>query len=253
MRSVHSFLSTTFSATLLACLPFTSLYAAETPSWGYSGDSTPEHWGALDPHFATCFAGQNQSPIDIDHATHTQHSPLSITMGTGRYKVVHDGHTIDVLPENGSPTQLVLEGDVYTLKQFHFHNPSEYTFNGKHFPLEGHFMFMHDHQRLVVSVAYDSGKPRDGVEAFIHQLNNVPHVETALEEPFNIEALFPSSLSYYRFSGSLTFPPCSEGVIWLVLKHPVHLSASQLTMVEQAIGQRNNRPTQPLNGRVIVD
>ena len=249
MRSVHAFLS----ATLLACLPFTPVNAAETPLWGYSGDNASEHWGTLDPSFTTCLVGQNQSPIDIDHAAHIQHAPLSIKMGSGHYKIVHDGHTIDVLPEGDVPTQLVLDGTVYTLKQFHFHNPSEYTFNGKHFPLEAHFMFMHDHQRLVVSVAYDSGKPTSGVDAFVGQLNNVPHQEETMKQPFNIQALFPSSLSYYRFSGSLTFPPCSEGVIWLVLKHLVPLSAAQLTTVEQAIGQHNNRPTQPLNGRVIVD
>lgn len=248
MRSVHAL----FSAVFLSCIPFTAVHAAQSPQWGYSGDGNSEHWGNLDPSFSICAAGQNQSPIDIHHAVHTQHAPLSIKTGAGPYKITHDGHTIDVLPA-GAPTELVLDGEVYTLKQFHFHNPSEFTFNGKHYPLEAHFMFMHEHQRLVVSVAYDTGKPSAGVEAFTHQLTNIPHQETLMEQPFDIKSLLPSTLRYYRFSGSLTFPPCSEGVIWLVLKHPVPMSAAQLATIKQAIGQSNSRPTQPLNGRVILD
>lgn len=243
---------TALAATLFACMAFPA-YASESAHWGYTGEDSPEHWGDVDTRFAECKLGHNQSPINIQRTAHTRHAPLAITFGSGGQKIVNNGHTVEVIPEGGKPTQLTLDGDVYTLQQFHFHTLSENTLDGKQFPLEGHFVFMHDAQPLVLAVMYEDGAPSKALVPFINQLKNVPHEEAALAQPVVLQALLPQSLHYYRFSGSLTTPPCSEGVIWLVLDHHVKLSLAQLGAFEQAIGQHNNRPVQPLNGRVITD
>lgn len=244
---------TLLSATLLACFTTLPAYASESAHWGYAGDGSPEHWGEVDTHFAECQLGHNQSPINIRRSEHTRHTPLVLKVGSGEQKIVNNGHTVEVIPEGGKPTQLTLDGDVYTLQQFHFHTPSENTLDGKQFPLEGHFVFMHDAQPLVLAVMYEDGAPSKALVPFINQLKNVPHEETPLAQTVDLKALLPQSLHYYRFSGSLTTPPCSEGVIWLVLDHHVKLSLAQLGAFEQAIGLHNNRPVQPLNGRVITD
>lgn len=244
---------TLFSATLLACLTLPVAYASENAHWGYAGESSPEHWGDVDARFAECKLGHNQSPINILRSEHTRHAPLTLTLGQGEQKIVNNGHTIEVVPGGGKPTQLKLDGDIYTLQQFHFHTPSENTIDSKQFPLEGHFVFMHDDQPLVLAVMYEDGAPSTALAPFINQLKDVPHEETLLAQSVDLKALLPQSLHYYRFSGSLTTPPCSEGVIWLVLDHHVKLSLAQLGAFEQAIGQHNNRPVQSLHGRVITD
>ena len=112
---------------------------------------------------------------------------------------------------------------------------------------------MHDAQPLVLAVMYEDSAPSKALVPFIHQPNNVPHDETALAQPVELNALPPQLLRYYRFSSSLTPSPCSKGVIWLVLDHHIKSSLTQRGAFEQGIGKRNNHPVQPLNERVITE
>lgn len=236
---------------LAAALP---AYASEsaTPHWSYSGGDAPDHWGEVDARFTECKTGHNQSPINIRRVVHARQTVLRVTVGNGPQKIVNNGHTIEVIPVDGTSTRLTLDGDVYTLQQFHFHTPSENTFDGHHLPLEGHFVFMHDDQPLVLAVMYESGAPSKVLASFISHLKDAPQQGAPLTPAVNIKALLPTQLHYYRFTGSLTTPPCTEGVIWLVLDPRVNLSEAQLKAFEQAIGQHNNRPVQPLHGRLII-
>ncbi|WP_241593496.1 carbonic anhydrase [Rosenbergiella epipactidis] len=146
-----------------------------------------------------------------------------------------------------------MDGINFTLKQFHFHTPSENRIEGKSFPLEAHFVHSDTKGHLaVLAVMFDVGEENEAFQHIIDQAPTDKNQTQPLDKVIDIASLFPTSKHYYRFSGSLTTPPCSEGVRWLVMKESVSLSLQQLDRIKSLLGTTNNRPTQPLNGRMVV-
>ncbi|KAA8999206.1 carbonic anhydrase [Affinibrenneria salicis] len=242
---------------LLAALAFTacfSLHASEHAHWSYEGQGAPEHWGQLSPDFSLCGNGKNQSPVDIHGALKTTHQALQLSYQPGAQHIINNGHTIQVDVSAGNT--LVMDNDSFTLQQFHFHAPSENEIDGKAFPLEAHFVYKDQQGALtVLALMFEQGDTNQELEKAWRQMPSTLNTSETLTTPLNIGALVPSEWrqSYYRFSGSLTTPPCSEGVRWIVLEKPATVSAAQIAKFTAAMHHANNRPVQPLNGRVIID
>ncbi len=225
--------------------------ASEPPHWGYEGDDAPEHWGQLSPEFALCARGTNQTPINIEGALKAGVKPLQLHYKSGPQTIVNNGHTVQINVSGGNT--LKLDGDVFELQQFHFHTPSENLINGKSFPLEAHFVYKNPEGELaVLAVMLKEGKANKQLEEIWKTMPREKGEPEALTKAVDVHALLPKHLSYYRFSGSLTTPPCSEGVRWLVLKESPSLSREQVEQFAAVVHHHNNRPVQPLHGRVIV-
>jgi carbonic anhydrase len=235
--------------------------AAGDPVWHYEGAEGPERWGALSPKFAACGEGRAQSPIDIGDATPAANSPtLTMRFPTAALKIAHhehvadginNGHTIQINYEGGDT--MTIAGEAYALVQYHFHDPSEHTIKGKHFPMEMHLVHKSASGRLaVIGVLIEEGAHNAAFDPIWSNLPSKKGVETHYQHVnVDVDALLPTKRSSYRYDGSLTTPPCSEGVRWVVMTTPIQLSADQIRAFT-AIIRDNNRPTQPLNGRAIA-
>ncbi|HLX24813.1 MAG TPA: carbonic anhydrase family protein [Usitatibacter sp.] len=225
--------------------------AGESHHWSYSGASAPQNWGTLDPGFRACSTGKNQSPIDMKSSIKGEHKPVDLAYKSGAAEIVNNGHTIQVDYKPGS--SLKIDGHAYELKQFHFHAPSENTIDGKHFPMEVHLVHQDkDGHLLVVAVMFNEGAPNPLLASLWKQMPNKEGEKNAVADALNAIDLLPAQREYYRFTGSLTTPPCSEGVTWLVSRQPVTASKEQVAAFSKAVGFANNRPVQPLNGRQVV-
>ena len=229
---------------LLSTLMFASSH------WSYEGHTGPKYWGDLDHKFVMCKMGKNQSPIDINknNLVESNLMPLNFEYKSIAKNVVDNGHTIKVSFNKGS--YLYVDGKKFELKQFHFHTPSENTINGKHFPMEAHFVHLDKNGDIaVVAVMFEKGKENKALKVIEksmptkHQTKNIGYL--------NGMDLLPKNKDYYRFNGSLTTPPCSEGVRWFVMKIPVSLSESQLKAFSDVMG-KNNRPVQSINARKVL-
>ncbi len=234
--------------------------APKTPHWGYGTEHGPKEWGSLCPEFSTCSTGRNQSPIDISGAataalpkleTAYQPAKLRIVHHEHQADVVNNGHTIQVNYPGGST--LTVDGQTFTLLQYHFHSPSEHTLDGRHFPMELHLVHKTADGKLAVVAAFIAeGAVNAAFEPVWAHLPKEQGVEVHLEHILvDVDALLPQDRTTYRYDGSLTTPPCSEGVKWFILANPVALSTQQIAAF-RAIVPANNRPTQPLNGRKIT-
>ncbi|MBT2322026.1 carbonic anhydrase family protein [Variovorax paradoxus] len=219
--------------------------------WSYEGETGPEHWAALEGDNLMCSSGRNQSPINIDKAFSAKLPPIEFHYArSGKEAEVHNGHTVQINFEPGS--YIVMDGSRYDLVQVHFHHPSENEIRGKRFPLEGHFVHKDRQGNLaVVAVMFKEGRENKGLNVAWDHMPAGAGQSSTLEAHFRPESILPKSKSYYRFSGSLTTPPCSEGVLWMVMKQPVEISRSQLEKLRHALPHENNRPVQPLNARQV--
>ncbi|MCX8737758.1 carbonic anhydrase [Gilliamella sp. wkB292] len=240
---------------IMAALMVTSLScaAAEHSShWGYEGEDKPENWGKLSPEFSTCENGKNQSPINIEHVFKTHHDKLKLVFKPGKQEIINNGHTIQVNVGEGNTLQI--DNEVFTLQQFHFHAPSENEIKGKQFPMEAHFVYKNKNGELaVVALMFNKGKTNPELAKAWQQIPTEVEATATLTQPVDIKALLPNRLDFYRFSGSLTTPPCTEGVRWIVLEQESSVSTEQIEKFHSIMHHDNNRPVQPLNGRVIVD
>lgn len=224
---------------------------AQHHHWGYSGEGAPQNWGKLDPQFATCATGKRQSPIDLGKSMNGDATPVRLDYKKGTAEILNNGHTVQVNYRPGS--SLAVDGRSFELKQFHFHSPSENTFNGKHFPLEGHLVHADkDGNLAVVAVMFSAGPANPFIASLWKMMPAKEGEKKALAEPLSALEMLPAERHYYRFTGSLTTPPCSEGVRWLVIQEPVSASKAQIAAVAKAIGFPNNRPVQPLNARQVL-
>lgn len=222
-----------------------------TSHWGYSGDTGPKYWGDLKDEYFMCKEGKNQSPIDLKRFVDADLEKLNIRYAGNAVSIINNGHTIKVNTNQGN--KLIIDGITFTLKQFHFHTPSEHTFDGKHYPMEAHFVHADEDGNLaVIALFFKEGKENRGLKKVLYQLPKVKGQVSLLAEMFNPGDLFPRKLDYYRFNGSLTTPPCSEGVRWIVIKTPAQASKEQIDTLRKIMG-KNNRPVQPLNARVILE
>jgi len=221
--------------------------------WGYIGEESPEHWGYLKPEYKMCTEGKNQSPINIRSTKRTPMLPLKIKYATGSIDFVNNGHTVQVNFKEGS--ELYIDKKIYKLKQFHFHTPSENTLSKKHFPMEAHLVHATDDGELaVISIMYSGGfNDNPFISKFINKLPLTKGSKNSLvKENLNAFDMMPEDKHFYRFNGSLTTPPCSEGVLWLILKNPVPISNAQISKFQNVLNH-NNRPVQPINARTILE
>lgn len=227
--------------------------AGEKAAWSYEGDAGPEHWALLGPEFSVC-AGKNQSPIDLvtvkmieadldNISFHYENAPLV---------AINNGHTIQVDYAPGSSIEI--DGIEFGLKQFHFHSPSENEVDGQSYPLEGHLVHADaDGHLAVVAVLFKEGAANEALANIWahmpHEAGGAAHADGAT---VNAMDLLPEKKDYYRFNGSLTTPPCTEGVRWLVCKDPMTVSKEQVDAFRHVMHHANNRPVQPVNARPVL-
>lgn len=243
-------LSAAMAALMLSVSAHTAL-ANEAPHWSYDGDAAPQNWSKLSPDFHLCEQGKNQSPIDIKDALQVHPHPLKVSYELPPVNVINNGHSVQVNVQQGD--FVTLDGEKFVLQQFHFHSPSENTLNGKSFPMEAHFVHLNKSGEIaVVAVMFETGKANPELEKIWQQMPEHIGETLALKDKVSLKGLLPKDMTHYRFSGSLTTPPCSEGVRWLVLKQPVTLSEAQLEKFQHSMQHANNRPVQNLHGRTIV-
>uniref|UniRef100_UPI003BA03050 carbonic anhydrase n=1 Tax=Aeromonas dhakensis TaxID=196024 RepID=UPI003BA03050 len=195
--------------------------------------------------------GSNQSPVNLSGLVKAELAPLQFHYLAGGRSVTNNGHTVQVDYAPGST--LELDGMHFELKQFHFHAPSENLIEGKSYPLEGHLVHVNDQGELaVVAVMFEPGSANSALGRAWTSLPAKAGEQHQLKEAVSAEQLLPAKRDYYRFSGSLTTPPCSEGVRWLVMKQPVQISQAQIDAFKAVMHHPNNRPVQPLHGRLVL-
>ena len=223
------------------------------PRWSYEGVLGPQMWGDLDASYALCKTGDMQSPIDLKWSKPTKGRSIAPSYKTSRLRIIDNGHTVQVNADPGS--SISINGEVYQLLQVHFHSQSEHTFSGKHYPMEMHFVHKSKSGKLaVVGRMLMVGSKSDPTIAKIWA--NLPKSKSmemeAAGHSIDFMALVPKKLTYYNYAGSLTTPPCSQGVDWNVLNTPLEISKDQLTAF-RALYANNFRPVQPLNGRKPIN
>jgi carbonic anhydrase len=225
-------------------------FAADGAHWSYQGDSGPGHWGDIDAASKVCSAASQQSPIDITTSIKAQLPPLKIAWAKNADTIVNNGHTIQLNFEQGST--LTVGKDSYALLQFHFHHPSEHLIGGKSFPMEAHFVHRNFAGNLaVVGALMTAGRPN---AAFGKIVATMPAHEGA---PVNAAAgidpnkLLPVLRGDYRYSGSLTTPPCSEVVDWLLLREPIQVAKADIDSFAK-LYPMNARPAQKDNRRFVL-
>lgn len=206
---------------------------------------------AAAPAADLCASGRRQSPIDIQRAAR-RGAPMAVHYGARPVRVVNDGHTVRLRIAPGGTLQLGRER--YTLHQLHFHMPGGDRLQGEDFPLALHLLHRSGAGRLMSLVLlFRQGAENAALAALLPQLPAGGVAEHALAQPFDAAAFFPPAQQrYYAYEGSLTAPPCTEGVLWLVMQQPQTVSAAQLARLAQLFAP-NARPVQPLNGRVVSE
>ena len=239
------------AATMLAAAPGQAQW--RTP-WAYEmGAMSPERWGDLDPDYVACKTGKAQSPIDIVHATRADLPPLQFSFKDGPVKIINNGYTavrVDYTAGNGNI--LTIDGRRYELTQFHFHHPSEEELNGKRADMNAHFMLKGDDGKVIgVTVFIKTGRANaTAAKLWAHMPPVKGPAQAVPGLTVNPGAFLPKSLGYYLYDGSISAPPCTEGVAWYVLKTPVELSRAQIDTFAK-LYPHDVRPLQPLNGRVV--
>lgn len=224
--------------------------ASAGPHWGYAGKAGAAHWSELDQGFEACKLGKEQSPIDIRGAKPEALAPIGFHYAGSAAEIVNNGHTVQVNLANGGSVKLA-SGE-YKLVQFHFHTPSEEKIHGKSYPLVAHLVHKDDAGKLaVVAVLFKLGHQNAALKQVFAGLPATAGDKHALEGEFNVESILPAKRGYFAYMGSLTTPPCSEGVHWQVLQAPVEISKGQLAAFRKLYAM-NARPVQALNGRSIA-
>lgn len=248
----------------IAVVFISSATAGETPHFGYSGEHGPDYWSSLSPSFAACSAGRNQTPIDIAATVDAPLPRLAFNYASLAQDFVNNGHAVQANYGIGSTLSAdyppgasgasILDGEgSFELKQFHFHAPSEHLWRGVTAAAEIHFVHADAQGNLaVVGVGVQSGPENAAIARLFERMPVVKGQKHPLEG-FNASALLPQEHDYYYYTGSLTTPPCSEGVRWIVMKQSVTMSDAQIDALRKAIGSANNRPVQPLNGRAVLE
>lgn len=220
------------------------------PHWAYGGEGGPEHWGELSPDNRPCSVGLQQSPVDLSGALDARvPAPAPRWWPDRGATVANTGHSLQVNVASGG--DITLDGKSYTLKQFHFHHPSEHTVDGRAFPLEAHFVHAAaDGDLVVVGVLFEEGEANpalDPVWAAAPAMEGEARINAGID-PYRF---LPPVAGAYRYEGSLTTPPCSETVHWTVMSTPATASASQIAAFA-SLFPMNARPVQPLNRRYIL-
>ncbi|MFB5759233.1 carbonic anhydrase [Paenibacillus medicaginis] len=241
--------------TVLVLVFMAAASQASPAHWTYEGDTGPEHWGELDEDYLACKNGTQQSPIDIKHSELTASDtiqPMEVHYGKTEANIQNNGYTIQVGLKDHQ-NYIVLDGTRFMLAQFHFHHPSEHQIDGQHADMELHFVHKSgDGKTAVLGVLIKKGAENKAFESI---WSSMPATETEeaveLEDTVDPASMLPANLHSIRYSGSLTTPPCTEGVSWIVLDNPIEMSQAQIDQFA-AIFPDNHRPVQPLGDRKAV-
>ncbi|WP_280314121.1 carbonic anhydrase [Nocardia abscessus] len=227
--------------------------AHAAPHWDYDAEG-PDHWADLDRDYLTCKSGHQQSPVDLpgharlelsEHITIDYHSVPAVTL-------LNNGHTVQANLPAGNGNRVVVDGVPFELAQFHFHLPSEHTVDGVGTTMEAHFVHKSAAGQVAVLAVLLQAAPEPS--AFAPILSVAPQAvdaATVVPGPIDLRSMLPGVADQYRYQGSLTTPPCSEGVSWTVLGSPVAVAAAEADRY-RTLFAHSNRPTQPLNGRTVT-
>ena len=255
MNKVQKVLFLTFLASLALFVNAPVLCASEqSPHWSYEGEEGPEHWGEIADLYRMCSEGKNQSPIDLTVDVHAGLPELVFDYHSSNLLETNTGHSIQQNVKPGSFFTITGRDVRYQLKQFHFHSPSEHKIKGRSYAMELHFVHVSDDGALaVVGVMIDEGEEHPVLNQLWSWMPE--NAGDTIEQAIGIEEtnLLPPTREYFAYSGSLTTPPCSEGVVWVVLKTPIEASAEQIARFKERVGPATNRPVQPHNARLILD
>lgn len=218
--------------------------------WGYGGEGGPQHWGDLSSENKACSAGTEQSPIDLDGPVDADYPAVEVDFKPTPLKVVNNGHTIQVNCAAGSSS--LIGGKRFQLLQFHFHHPSEHLLKGSATALECHFVHKSADGALgVLGVFIQPGTENAALAPLWAALPKTAGPEVTAPGTIDPAALLPGQRSFFRYMGSLTTPPCSEGVNWVVFDTPVEASEAQIKSFA-ALFAGNARPAQKLNRRFLL-
>jgi carbonic anhydrase len=255
MNKERKILFATILASLALFVNAPLLCASEqVPHWSYEGEDGPEHWGEIADLYRMCAEGKNQSPIDLTVDVHAGLPELVFDYHSSNLREINNGHTIQQNVDPGSYLTITGRDVRYELKQFHFHSPSEHKIDGRSYAMELHFVHISDAGALaVVGVMIDEGDEHPVLNQLWTWMPE--NAGETSEQPIGIEEtnLLPPTREYFAYSGSLTTPPCSEGVAWIVLKNPIEASAEQIARFKERMGPATNRPVQSRNARLILD
>jgi len=226
----------------------TGLLGREVP-WAYSGDTGPANWGLLKPEFQACLVGRRQSPIDLRDGIPVQLDPIKFDYRPGVIEVSHRDHTVVAVPEPGQGVQI--GGQRYELLHIAFRNPGEVIIDGQQAPMSVH-LYHRDAagQLAVIAVGITPGEANDVVQQVWNNLPLERDLSQRSAAAVDLSALLPASPQHYTYMGSLTTPPCTEGVLWAVMRQPVSVSLDQMGVLAR-LYPYNGRPAQPTHGRLI--
>lgn len=220
-----------------------------SPHWSYEGATGPEHWGELSPDFKVCQVGLQQTPIDLSSAMKGDAS-IAVDYHPVSLRIVNNSHTIQAPASGGNA--ITIEGARYDLAQFHFHHPSEHTLDGVAFDMEVHLVHKSAQGGFaVVGVFMKAGAHNDALDAVFNCMPLVEGGEVLAPKPFDPSVLLPANRAGFRYMGSLTTPPCSEGLVWTVFREPIEVSQEQIRRFA-LLFPNNARPIQHRNDRLLV-
>ena len=217
--------------------------------WGYAGPGAPENWGKLHGN-VTCSTGKRQSPIDIRGGIKVDLEPIRFDYRNTEFRIVDNGHTVQV--DVGEGNSITVMGRTYPLVQFHFHRPSEERINGKAFDMVAHLVHKdYDNSLAVIAVPMEKGMENPIIQTLWNYMPLEVGMESAPPEvTIDLARLLPEKRDYYTYMGSLTTPPCTENVLWMVFKNPIPVSPEQIGIFAR-LYPNNARPVQPTNDRLI--
>ncbi|WP_106767865.1 carbonic anhydrase [Paenibacillus faecalis] len=228
--------------------PYMAADSSKT-EWSYEGATGPEHWGDLSPEYAKCSTGLNQSPVPLMNQGKKTDSKMTFHYEAFVPTIVNNGHTIQVDVPEGN--YALIDGEKYNLLQFHFHTPSEHTYNGKLLEMEIHLVHQNEQGNLaVIGMFIKEGSANKSLDLIFNNLPASQEEPVTTDEKITLNSLFHKKSKFITYDGSLTTPPCTEGVTWYVFDKPVKLTRTQIDAFKD-IFPNNSRPVQPLNDRLL--
>ncbi|EPF80581.1 carbonic anhydrase [Acinetobacter rudis] len=228
-----------------------AVFAGAEFDWGYADQQAPAYWSSMNAQYQAC-SGLNQSPINIDQTVDAQLPPLKFNYAKSTQSIVNNARTVQVNFNEGN--FLSLDNKQFELKQFHLHSPSENTIHGKSYPMEMHLVHATAQGELtVVAIMFEEGAENKKLTKLWKELPQKAGEAISLKHHDIAATFLPEKLDYYRFNGSLTTPPCSEGVRWIVLKDVQQASAQQIKAFSHLLEHPNNRPIQAQNARLVLE
>ncbi len=267
-RVIYPFLAIFLSFSLGACSEKTTVtpdknenegketHSTQTAHWSYEGESGPEHWGELDEANIACVNGSEQSPINIEFSkviTDKKTENIDIQYEPTPFTLVNNGHTVqaNATTQNNS---ILIEGNKYDLAQFHFHTPSEHQFNGQNYNMELHLVHKNKNGKIaVLGVMIQEGKKNEKLAPIWDVLPKKKTGEDiSVKQPIDLQDILPQEQTSFHYNGSLTTPPCTEQVEWVVFKQPIEMSKEQIKLFQQVFPD-NHRPVQSLNEREVYE